>query len=200
MKTDIFNDIKIETHVELNNTVVDNINFVIEWIKKFAPEREHAYSFEMLTDNVIAYNFLYRNEKLMSFTSVWKRSFYGNNARILNRFTNLYDDNGERQISHGRRYLKPETGIIVSRQIEECLKQNIDFVFMTREGKNAIYKLNSMKDYLNFSFLCNKYVWLTTDKRYQVAPSNMDNSFQYICYSKIGNNNKFSLLDNLYRE
>ena len=200
MKIDIFNNVRLETHTEINDTVVDNINYVIKWIEKFIPDRQKIYTFKMLTDNIVAYTFLYKNEKLITFTSAWKRSLYANNVRILNRFTNLYENENVRSIAHGTKYLKPETVLIVSRQIEACLTKNIDFVFTTREGKHGHYKLNCVCDSLNFSFLTNEYKWKVTNERYKVAPSDTDDAFQYMCYAQINNNFKFTMLDNPVKE
>ena len=49
MKIDIFNNVRLETHTEINDTVVDNINYVIKWIEKFIPDRQKIYTFKMLT-------------------------------------------------------------------------------------------------------------------------------------------------------
>jgi hypothetical protein len=200
MKTDIFKNIKIETHTELNSVVKENVRYVVHWIKKFAPDRSSVYTYEMLTDNIIAYSFLYKEEKLISFTSAWKRSFYENNVRILNRYTNLYEDDEGRKITPGRRYLKPETAIIVARQIEACISNNIDFVFMSREGINANLKLRGLCDTLNFSFLTNDFTWQVTDKRYQVAPSESDDAFQYMCYAPLKKLADFTMLNKSTRD
>ena len=64
MKIDIFNNVRLETHNEINDTVVDNINYVIKWIEKFIPDRQKIYTFKMLTDNIVAYTFLYKKKLL----------------------------------------------------------------------------------------------------------------------------------------
>jgi hypothetical protein len=203
MKTiDNFINTRIITTDELDDETMHSIHYVVDWVKNYVPDRKHLYTYESLTKYSIGYSFVFKDDILINFSSISKRPFYYNSARIVNRFTNLFSEDQERSTKHGIRGLRPETLIIIARQIEFAKHYNVPYVFISREKDKARFKLSATAHALNLSNITNSFEWIMTDDKFQVSAGEetmIDKIYQYMVYANILDTDEiFGLLPRKY--